>query len=251
MSTWILLRGLTRESRHWGDFADTFRQAMPSARVLTPDLPGNGRLFRQKSPARIEAMVECYRQQLRDQDIPPPYRLLALSLGAMVAVDWARRHPTEISALVLINTSLRPFAPFWRRLRPGSYPSLIRQSLCGSDAAGRERLILALTSRHRQTDAGIVDTWAAYRRECPVSGVNALRQLLAAWRYQAPATRPAPPTLILSSRGDRLVDPRCSTKLAKRWGAAFANHPTAGHDLPLDDGPWVADRVRRWFASLG
>ena len=26
MSTWVLLRGLTRESRHWGDFPDILRE---------------------------------------------------------------------------------------------------------------------------------------------------------------------------------------------------------------------------------
>ena len=29
MSTWVLLRGLTRESRHWGDFPDILREHLP------------------------------------------------------------------------------------------------------------------------------------------------------------------------------------------------------------------------------
>ena len=37
MSNWVFLRGLTRESAHWGDFPQRFAAALPGARVhLTP-----------------------------------------------------------------------------------------------------------------------------------------------------------------------------------------------------------------------
>jgi hypothetical protein len=29
----------------------------------------------------------------------------------------------------------------------------------------------------------------------------------------------------------------------------LAIHPGAGHDLPLDDAPWVAQQVRDWLAG--
>jgi pimeloyl-ACP methyl ester carboxylesterase len=57
------------------------------------------------------------------------------------------------------------------------------------------------------------------------------------------------PLLVLSSAGDQLVDPRCSTRLAHAWQAPHAIHPNGGHDLPLDDGPWVAQEVAKWLAS--
>jgi pimeloyl-ACP methyl ester carboxylesterase len=55
------------------------------------------------------------------------------------------------------------------------------------------------------------------------------------------------PVLVLASAGDRLVDPGCSRSLAKAWKLPIAVHPTAGHDLALDDGPWVAAEVKRWL----
>jgi len=33
------------------------------------------------------------------------------------------------------------------------------------------------------------------------------------------------------------------------WGADFALHPNAGHDLPLDDGDWVARDVNERICS--
>ena len=44
MDTWILLRGLTREASHWGAFAGDFQTALPQAKVVALDLPGNGQL---------------------------------------------------------------------------------------------------------------------------------------------------------------------------------------------------------------
>jgi hypothetical protein len=29
----------------------------------------------------------------------------------------------------------------------------------------------------------------------------------------------------------------------------IAEHPTAGHDLPLDDGTWAAEQAARFFAT--
>ena len=42
MSDWVFMRGLTRESAHWGDFPARFESALPGARVYLIDLPGNG-----------------------------------------------------------------------------------------------------------------------------------------------------------------------------------------------------------------
>ena len=46
---------------------------------------------------------------------------------------------------------------------------------------------------------------------------------------------------------DQLVDPACSAQLAAAWKADLEVHPEAGHDLPLDDGPWVVNQVRAWL----
>ncbi len=247
MSTWVLLRGLTRESRHWGGFPEILRGEIGDAQIVAPDLPGNGRLNRLRSPSRIGDMMECCRADLTARGLRPPYHLLALSLGGMAAAAWMRAHPEELRGAVLINSSLRPFSAFHERLRPGSYGALLR--LVGADSAGRERIILRLTSRGDRSD--VLPAWIAFRRERPVSSANALRQLLAAARYRASPRRPEVPLLVLASDRDALVDPRCSRRIAAQWQARIAVHPSAGHDLPLDDPAWVAREVRAWLEDSG
>ena len=250
MTTWVLLRGLMRETRHWGDFPGQFQHAMGTPNVVTLDLPGNGGLHAQASATSVTEMMESCRAQLMRLGHPPPYRLLALSLGAMVAVEWGTRYPVELASMVLINTSLAPHNPFYHRLRPANYPALVRFLISGS-IAQRERLILRLTSTQERTpdqQTALLKQWVGYAGTCPVTRANILRQLLAAIAYRAAATKPAIPVLLLAGQQDQLVDVKCSTTLAQRWGCPIRLHPTAGHDLPLDDGVWVTQQVRGWLA---
>ena len=93
----------------------------------------------------------------------------------------------------------------------------------------------------------VLPLWQTLRMERPVSRPNALRQLLAAARFQGPQRKPVTPTLVLASEQDQLVSAECSKILATQWQSALRLHPSAGHDLPLDDGPWVAAQVRQWL----
>jgi len=64
-----------------------------------------------------------------------------------------------------------------------------------------------------------------------------------------PPPRPRTPTLVLSGSGDRLVAPECSVALEQHLGAVHHRHPTAGHELTLDDPAWVIARVQVWLDS--
>lgn len=248
-ATWVLLRGLTRESRHWGRFPDTLGAALDGAPILALDLPGNGRLHGERSPASAEAMAAWCRAELRRRGTAAPYRLLAMSLGAMVAVAWAVREPQALAGCVLINTSLRPFSAFYRRLRPAAYPSLAWLALARPDAERHEGTVLRLTTRHAPAADEVLRDWVALHRECAVTRGNALRQLIAAARFSAPPSAPAVPLLVLAGARDALVDARCSQQLAAAWQVPLAVHPSAGHDLALDDGAWVAEQVRSWLQA--
>ncbi|MEY3125159.1 MAG: hypothetical protein RLZZ573_1679 [Pseudomonadota bacterium] len=245
MRTWIFLRGLSRSSLHWGEFVVQFQSALPQDAVLTLDLPGNGVLHREQSPVCVHDMVEHCRLQLSAQGVAPPYSLLAMSLGGMVAVDWAARYPQEVVGAVLINTSLRPFNPFFERLRVHNYPLFLRLAIFRIRDEQWERSILKITSRKGLES--VIPQWLALRRRYPVSKLNVLRQLWAAARFRPPTTKPGAPILVLGSDCDELVSVKCSLALAAQWKCSLQVHPTAGHDLPLDDGPWVAQKVAQWI----
>ena len=62
MSTWILLRGWTREKRHWEDFPEHLSAFVPGADVRAIDLPGAGQKHALKTPSSIARIV----QEVRD-----------------------------------------------------------------------------------------------------------------------------------------------------------------------------------------
>ena len=246
---WVLLRGLMRDQRHWGAFPQQFSHLLDDAPICLLDLPGNGLLNQQTSPSSVPTMANWVRAELLRRKLAPPYRVLAMSLGAMVTVAWANAHPEELDAAVLINTSLRPISPFYHRLQPAAWPLLLRMALSRPDALTAEAGIHALTSQQRELTQTVLADWVRWRQSHPVSTANALRQLLAAARYRAPRTAPLSRLLLLNAAGDRLVNPHCSQTLARMWQCSIATHPNAGHDLPLDAPHWVGEQVRDWLAQ--
>jgi pimeloyl-ACP methyl ester carboxylesterase len=241
---WLLLRGLARESAHWGDLPEQLRRARPRDRFHTLDLPGTGLARHRHSPTRIALMRQF--AERATHHLPRPLGLIGLSLGGMVALDWAAHRPEDCAALVLISTSSGLSAP-WRRLRPTQWARMARM-LSETDSDAREQAILALTS-NRPVDSTVAGHWQQIQRERPVQRLDVIRQLYAASRFTPPRHVPQVPALMLASCADRLTDWRCSRDLARAWDWPLEVHPDAGHDLPLDDPQWLIAQINSYFPA--
>lgn len=239
---WIFLRGLARESGHWGDFLHRFERAMPGTTVEALDLPGTGERFAETSPLELSDYVEALRAGRPRKKV----NLFALSLGAMVGLEWMRLHPEEVDRAVLVNTSLKTINPVLRRLSPSAYAQVLGIFL-DANLRSREERILKLTSARTDWDAAEIDVRAQLQERHPVSRKNALRQILSATRSSEIGVRPEQPVLLLNSLGDRLVHPDCSRLISERWKAPLRRHAWAGHDLPLDDPDWTIRCVAEWL----
>ncbi len=171
------------------------------------DLPGNGVHSRVRVPTSVLAMVDFVRADLMSRGYTPPFRLIALSLGAMVAIAWAQRRSREIERLVLINTSMRPFSGPLMRLRPRALPELLVQRCAGDTRRDVEAAIHSLTCNRRDKRDMDLAAWSCDPPKRSRERANALRQLWAAARFRADDAPPHCPLLVLSSRGDKLVTP--------------------------------------------
>lgn len=240
----VLLRGLWREARHWSEFIDHLQRRFPGALISTPDIPGNGLRNCETSPKTIAGMTDALRRQI---DKGQPLRLIALSMGGMIAIDWMTRYPSEIEAAVLINTSVRPISPFYRRLRWMVYPNILRMMF--RSGIQRERDILYLTSNCHQDDSKLLARWQQWQQQNPVSALSIRNQCLAAMKFFI-TSKPQQSILIVTSRMDCLVDYRCGRKLAQNWQADYIEHESAGHDLPLDEPEWLIQIIWRWFDGM-
>ncbi|MGH7283855.1 MAG: alpha/beta fold hydrolase, partial [Polyangiaceae bacterium] len=88
--TWILLRGLARETGHFGDFIDVLAKKIPSAQILPLDLPGTGSRLDEKSPQKMREIVERVRDEANAKKKKDTQLFLfGMSLGGMVVMEWA------------------------------------------------------------------------------------------------------------------------------------------------------------------
>ena len=247
---WILLRGLARESAHWGAFVPQLQTAFPDAQITLLDLPGTGCLYKEDSPATIQEITDCVRGHALAQGLlQQPATLLALSLGAMVAWEWMQRYPDDMCGAALMNTSFADLSPFYQRLRWQSYKDFIALAMT-RDVHQRELGILQLTCNRRDQDEPIASAWEKIQTERPVSLKSSVRQIIAAASYRPGNIKPRQPVLLLNGQGDRLVAPACSEVIHQKWQLQLRRHPWAGHDLTLDDGAWVALQLKNWLADF-
>jgi len=245
---WVLLRGLAREAAHWAEFADLLSQASEGAPVYALDLPGAGIRSREHCPTIVAAIGDKVRADFQEQAPGSRPWLVGLSLGGMVAMDWLSRRRGECAGAVIINSSAAGASLAWERLIPSAGVTLARIAATSNPRA-REAAILGLTSTRADWPPAELDARAEIARLRPVSARNAAAQIAAAGRFRLPP-RPSAPVLVLASLGDRVVAPRCSERIASLWKAPCHRHPSAGHDLPLDDPRWVVDQIREWVSQL-
>ncbi|MBL6986782.1 MAG: alpha/beta hydrolase [Methylobacter sp.] len=244
---WILLRGLARESAHWGDFVPLLQAAFPTATITLLDLPGTGCFYRDTSPSSIKAIAEQVRRHALDNgNLRQPATILALSLGAMVAWEWMRSYPEDICGATLMNTSFADLSPFYQRLRWQSYKNFVVLTMT-RDVHNREAAILQLVSNRRNQREQTILDWVQIQNQRPISLKNSFRQIIAAATYRPGNLKPTPPVLLLNGQGDRLVSPACSQAIHHKWNLELRRHPWAGHDLTLDDGAWVALQLKNWL----
>lgn len=246
---WLLLRGLARESAHWGDFTQKLTTAFPADTLSALDLPGTGRLYQQTSPHTISAIAGQVRAHaLAEGWLAKPVTLVAISLGAMVAWEWLRTYPDDCCAAILMNTSFANLSPFHQRLRWQSYGKFCAL-LQNRGIYQRELAIVRLVSNRPEYYQAVARDWATIQTMRPLALKNVAKQLMAAASFSPGPTPPNAPVLLLNSKGDRLVSPACSEAIQNRYALELHTHPWAGHDLTLDDGDWAIAQMQAWLAQ--
>lgn len=243
----ILLRGLAREAAHWLDFPAQLLQAVgENCQVHLVDFPGCGKYYRQPALTSVAAMTDHARTEIAITEIlarNESVYVLGISMGGMVALDWAQRFSSELNGLVLMNSSAGD-QPFWWRLRPGAWLTMIRALL--SDSNTREAQVLKIVSNNTADYAQHLNQWLSIQQQRPVARATILTMLRAAAQF-----RPHPTCtvegLVLASKEDRMVSVRASEAIARQFSWPIQQHSTAGHDLPMDQAQWVATKIAQWI----
>ncbi|MGR5167113.1 alpha/beta fold hydrolase [Vibrio astriarenae] len=238
----VLLRGLLRESGHWQSLLCEFKTIDPSLTIVTPNVAGNGELYEQTSPISIDSMLPQVMSQLPDGCTR--YHLVAISMGSMLASQWAKAYPEQIASLTLINPSFARFSPFWQRINLRALGSILAKRAKGENAF--QDRILSVTYPNYQQDGEVLSYHVELASKHPVSIKNALRQLVAAARFRGFETPPECITQVIVSEKDQLVSPQCGEAIADHWGVELNLFDSNAHDLPLAESEALAKHLYTW-----
>lgn len=236
---WIFLRGLTRGNIHWAGFPSAFQGINPDAEMEFLEIPGNGYCFDQSSPLSVKKLIESLRSKSKFVQDKKSFNICGISLGGMAAMKWCEVYPEEIESVTVINTSLSQYSSFDKRLLPENYELLIR-TLFLTNTYEQEKNVMKITSNKFNENRKYLEVFSEFSKQHEVTKINFLRQLILAKSVHI-ETIPLVPFKIINSTHDRLVHYSCSVEIAAKLGGDLITHPTAGHDLPLDEPEWLSE----------
>ena len=254
----ILLRGLSRQSGHWGDFSVQLAAQPGITGVFPLDLPGFGVCSDIDFPESMPLVMAHLNKEKKNLRLLGRCCLVGLSMGGMIALEWIRNNPEDFCGVSVINSSFSDLSGLPNRLKI-SAAAIILQALFSRSVKKRETRILNLTSNNYQIRKSIeanrleslqiVKKWVELNTEYPLRKKNIFRQLQMSGRIQSPQSVSCP-ILVMAAKKDRMVNYSCSLKIAQKYRVDLHLHPSAGHDLPLDDPKWVIARLTDFFKTL-
>ena len=179
----LLIRGLARQARHWGDTLEIIDGRIEGARCHSLDLPGVGTEAHRRSPTSVSGIVADMRSRWTAlaADTEGDWLVFGISFGGMVAMEWVRRHPSDFTRAVLCNTSAMNLGHPLERLTPVALKTLFRSARAG-DSLARERIVLSVISNEPDRAEAIAPEWARIGTETPMGLRLVLHQLMAASR---------------------------------------------------------------------
>ncbi|WP_144213074.1 alpha/beta fold hydrolase [Shewanella donghaensis] len=259
MTTWVLLRGLMRDSRHWYGFDDLIKEH--GIEVLTPDVTGNGTLGDLTSPLTIEEYADDVWRQIDAQVCEDTQcSLIGVSMGGMLALEMAKQRPQKINQVVMINSSAGNVSPWYQRFQViplikaiGRANWRIILDKLRLSRKGRlqrahlnfvESCTLNYTTMFKGTDELVLADWSLMRRENHTSIVNGARQLLAAAKFSCPKNIAAE-VFIIAANQDNLANPKCSEALASFYQTKLMRVENGGHDVTLDQPEYVLSLLQK------
>lgn len=237
----LLLRGLMREKRHWGQFSETLEASDNIEAVHTIDLPGIGEMADVSYPPTVGQACKILRKEFLKIKGHDDWVLAGNSLGGMISLEWAKKFPEDFRKIFVINTSCKNHAKVWQRLKPKAWKWLA-QILKEKDPHKREQFVLKMVSNFAWKDPAIVEEWAAIARECPLDYPTALKQILSASLYKCPKKLPSN-LVVIASKGDNMVSFKCSENLSRHHRLQLVLNDSAGHDIAIDDPDWLSQTI--------
>lgn len=249
----LLIRGLSREKGHWGDFPNDIKLAL-GLNVFCIDLPGMGEFNHLDSPLDLHqntVFIRDHWKKLKEQNFGE-WIILGISLGGMVCLDWASCFNNDAKKFFVLNSSVKGVCKLFDRMSPYALAKMTRALTSAGPV--QEKHIFELTSVKNSDERfskRIIDSWVEIRKKRPITRVNFFRQLVSATRYRL-AEHEVRNITFLAGKDDRLCSYRSSIALGEKLNApVHICDKGAGHDFALDRPDFIIDHLKKELEREG
>jgi len=224
----LLIMGLGYPSCMWHR---TRPMLSASYRTIAFDNRGVGRSDVPPGPYSIAGMASDAAAMLDTAGVPRAH-VFGVSMGDMIAQEFALQYPGRVQSLILGCTAAG--GPTAQRAEPAALEMLKATSRMSAEQAAEAAIPFIYDSA---TPRRLIDEDIAQRRPWPTSQAGYLAQLQAilAWEGFSRLPRVAAPTLVIHGKTDRLIPPGNGEMIAARIpGAQLALLERAGHLFSTD-----------------
>lgn len=241
-------------------------------RVYALDLAGHGHTPAEERGTDVVANERLLHRFIVEV-VGQPVTLLGNSMGGMVSLLQAARHPDTVRQLVLIGPAL-PIAGRWVPEplvaagvtitgipRLGASILASRRSRLSPERQIAEMLDLCTVHPERVPDDVVAQMVEMARTRADYVGTelameqaarSTVTSMLRRRAYDEMLDHVRAPVLILHGERDRLVSVSSSRRVAAAhpdW--VLVTHPDLGHVPQLEDPEWTVAQIRRWEAERG
>jgi pimeloyl-ACP methyl ester carboxylesterase len=229
----VLVNGLAEQAESWFRNLAFWRRHFDvhTPNLLVYDGDALHRRIDAELPITVEYLAERLHEYLDSYVQTPPYHLVANSLGGKIAVEFAARYPQSVSRLVLLCPS---------GLGEGERLPLI-EGIRRSDLEG---LVASVFWDPRQMDPGLVEYYRRQfaNRRWRIGLLHTVRGTLDHCVRDRLSQVPHP-TLLVSGREDRIVDPRSAAEAVRLLPQGqHLSIPQCGH-APQMEKPHLVNRL--------
>ncbi|MFP3853434.1 MAG: alpha/beta fold hydrolase [Anaerolineales bacterium] len=235
----LLLHGLGSSGQDWLPQLAVLRQRWP---ILVVDFPGHGTSPPLDKSTTIGEISESL-VQLMDVHDQGPFHVVGLSLGALVGLQLALKHPERVQSLLLVNG----FARFRSSVR-GSIHALGRGALLLADRMDWLGRWVARSVFPEPGQAGLRRMAAERIAAVDQRTYWYLIRAIAAFDVRESLSDLKIPVLVVAGERDRVVSAGCKRELDQGIpSASLRVFPASGHGTPIDSAAEFNDVLVAWL----
>ena len=232
----IFIHGLSSSMELWTRIDQNALNGKP---ILSYDLRGHGRSEKVPGPHNLEKHTSDLESLMEKLEIEKA-QIVGHSLGAMIALELAFRHPSKVSSLTLLSTT----ATFPQETRNIFFEMAASASFGGMESITDQLIDLSFSPVFRKTELKIVE---AIRRsllsnDAP-SIISAIRMVAKADLRESLSSISCPTQILVGS--DDALTPSDLAKglVASIKGAQLKELPNCGHAAPVEQPSLVTKAI--------